>query len=220
MARTVEESRAYQRKYYELNKEKSREASRKRCKKYREKHREKRLEAARERYSQNSEKERERVRLYREKNREKVNAASLADYYKNREHYNALQKKKYDENPEIFRGRAKKSREKYLEKYRKQDREYNKTTVKGKYRLYKACAKKRKKSFDLTLEEFSTFWQEPCHYCGSEISNIGIDRVDNGQGYSMQNIVPCCKLCNYMKNKHSVDVFVSQCKKIIKHFNK
>ncbi len=220
MAQTVEERRAYHRKYYELNKEKCRESSRKRCKKYREKHSEKRLQAARERYSRNSEKERERVRLYREKNREKVNAASLADYYKNRDHYQALQKKNYDENPELFREKTRKSRQKHLDRRRKEDRDWNRTTIPGKYNQYKTCAKKRKKSFDLTLEEFSTFWQKPCYYCGSEISNIGIDRVDNKQGYSMQNIVPCCKMCNYMKNKHSVDVFVSQCKKIIKHFNK
>ena len=36
----------------------------------------------------------------------------------------------------------------------------------------------------------------------------GIDRMDNAVGYEKQNIVPCCKSCNYMKGTQSLDKFL------------
>ncbi len=34
-----------------------------------------------------------------------------------------------------------------------------------------------------------------CVYCGDRWK-IGCDRIDNSRGHSMDNVVPCCKLCN------------------------
>jgi hypothetical protein len=44
-------------------------------------------------------------------------------------------------------------------------------------------------------------WQKPCHYCGAELPLhiVGLDRVDNARGYTRDNIVPCCALCNDAK---------------------
>lgn len=33
----------------------------------------------------------------------------------------------------------------------------------------------------------------------------------------MDNCVPCCSVCNYMKNTYSKDVFLNQIKQIYKH---
>jgi hypothetical protein len=43
----------------------------------------------------------------------------------------------------------------------------------------------------------------PCHYCEGDIGfNIGLDRKDNTVGYSYENVVPCCGICNSTKGKH------------------
>lgn len=49
------------------------------------------------------------------------------------------------------------------------------------------------------MSEFEAFWDQPCHYCGDPIETIGLDRVDNAQGYVSGNVVACCAECNRMK---------------------
>lgn len=52
-----------------------------------------------------------------------------------------------------------------------------------------------------------------CSYCGIK-EKLGIDRVDNSVGYTKENSVPCCKLCNFMKKAMSRNDFLSRIKKI------
>jgi len=89
-------------------------------------------------------------------------------------------------------------------------------------RSYKANAKARKITWKLTEEEFDTLTQSPCHYCGEPpalrlsekgsnggyICN-GIDRKNNKQGYLSENVVPCCKTCNWLKNTMPYEDFLS-----------
>ncbi len=77
-----------------------------------------------------------------------------------------------------------------------------------------------KKGFALTRNEFLSFWQKPCHYCGSDISTIGLDRIDNNKGYELSNVVPCCDRCNRMKLTMAVDDFMNHIYKIYKHSKK
>lgn len=87
---------------------------------------------------------------------------------------------------------------------------------------YKATAQKRDMSFVLTDSEFDQLTQGDCHYCGalplapygrtSPQSNgayfcNGIDRLNNTIGYTPDNCVPCCKMCNYAKRHLSVEEF-------------
>lgn len=94
-------------------------------------------------------------------------------------------------------------------------REFNKTP-KGKYLSYKAGARDRGFIFTITLDEFLKFWNNNCFYCGDKIDGIGLDRVDNNLGYDINNIVPCCTMCNTMKMAETNDTFINQCKKIVK----
>lgn len=80
---------------------------------------------------------------------------------------------------------------------------------------YKKHAKKRNIDFDITKEIFINLIDQPCFYCGKKGSNKtfaykkpneneiffhnGIDRYDNDKGYTIENSVACCKLCNHMK---------------------
>jgi hypothetical protein len=87
----------------------------------------------------------------------------------------------------------------------------------------KKGALNRELSFLLTKDEVAALIFSPCHYCGNPHSNgctmkdkndgvykyNGIDRVDSSRGYSIDNVVPCCKWCNYSKMSRSVDDFLS-----------
>lgn len=42
----------------------------------------------------------------------------------------------------------------------------------------------------------------------------GIDRVDSSLGYVPDNVRPCCKKCNYMKNQMELKEFHEQVRKI------
>lgn len=87
--------------------------------------------------------------------------------------------------------------------------------------IYKYSAKKKGHDFNLTEEQFNEITQKDCYYCGAKPNNIakrillnqrkdsddyiynGIDRVDNSKGYTIDNIVPCCKICNFAKKNMS-----------------
>ena len=93
-------------------------------------------------------------------------------------------------------------------------------TVEGKYAAYKAKAKRKKIHFDLSLDYFRNFWKKPCYYCGGEIKTIGLDRINNNNGYEKNNIVSCCSICNFMKKDLSNDIFIGHIEKIAKYQKK
>jgi hypothetical protein len=80
---------------------------------------------------------------------------------------------------------------------------------------YVQRSKRRGILFNLTFHEFMKLWQMPCSYCSSPISTIGIDRVDNERGYSLDNVVSCCIVCNRMKLTSNRDEFIEQCRRIV-----
>lgn len=87
---------------------------------------------------------------------------------------------------------------------------------------YCGAAKLRNLYFDLTKEQFKNLTSSRCNYCksppnkteiiyragkvfdfGSYI-HTGIDRLDNNKGYTLENSVPCCTLCNNAKGALSL----------------
>jgi len=87
----------------------------------------------------------------------------------------------------------------------------------GKLVQYRRNAKGRGIPFLLTDEQFSTYWQVPCSYCSSEISTVGIDRIDSSIGYQLDNCVSCCTTCNIMKMDIDEDEWYEHMIKILKH---
>lgn len=80
---------------------------------------------------------------------------------------------------------------------------------------YCVChAKYRNLEFKLSFEEFMLLWQKPCYYCGNKIETIGLDRVDNLKGYYIDNVIPCCIVCNKQKSTYTKDDFINHAKKI------
>lgn len=43
---------------------------------------------------------------------------------------------------------------------------------------------------------------------------MGVDRINNDKGYTIDNVVTCCGDCNYMKRAMSVEAFLCRVKKI------
>lgn len=95
---------------------------------------------------------------------------------------------------------------------------------------YKYNAKRRGLSFDLSTEQFRHLISQNCHYCNQEpkecfapngkvndrtstIAN-GIDRVDSNIGYTIENTVPCCGYCNYIKHDKTQEEFLAHIKRI------
>ena len=84
-------------------------------------------------------------------------------------------------------------------------------TPRGYYNRIRDNARRKGIIFGITIGEFIAWFQQQelkCHYCkqtleqgnGSLIANsCNIDRKDNKQGYSLDNIVIACRRCNSMK---------------------
>lgn len=95
------------------------------------------------------------------------------------------------------------------------------------YRMYKRNAYKRKYAWLISEEETDTLIKSACFYCGTPPNNTyyyakefkysGIDRIDNTQGYSIDNVIPCCGPCNRMKMDYTQEFFLSHIKQIIRH---
>ena len=87
------------------------------------------------------------------------------------------------------------------------------------YRRIVASAKARKIVFDLSFEYVCDMIIEDCHYCGvapilkdmtnHSIAINGIDRIDSRLGYTIDNVLPCCTICNYAKRTTPYDEFIA-----------
>lgn len=89
-------------------------------------------------------------------------------------------------------------------------------TLVSQFHQYLKSAKKRKIEWSLSKEDCELFYNKECHYCSSTYPALGIDRVDNTKGYTIDNCVPCCKKCNWMKRDMTKEEFIYQIRQIYK----
>jgi hypothetical protein len=84
------------------------------------------------------------------------------------------------------------------------DREHKAARTLGvRFSFAKSSAKRRGIAFDLTRLEYEQLVQGgKCHYCNEPLpeTGSGIDRKDSDGFYTFSNCVPCCFVCNTMKN--------------------
>lgn len=100
---------------------------------------------------------------------------------------------------------------------------------------------KNKRKFESETDIPFKIWfemsQKACFYCGLESSNEqkdvkrgklitdtifyynGIDRVDSSKSYALDNVVTCCKYCNWFKLDDPTQEFLRRAFKIYDHFN-
>jgi hypothetical protein len=95
---------------------------------------------------------------------------------------------------------------------------------------YKRRARKKNLLFELNEQQFENLTSSKCFYCNKDpIQSIsskryngaylynGIDRLDNKLGYTINNCVPCCGLCNQMKMTESLQDFYNHLIQIVKN---
>lgn len=98
------------------------------------------------------------------------------------------------------------------------------------YKQYQARSKRISISFDLSYDWFVNLTSKNCFYC-NEIPKMkyytnrgngyylynSLDRVDNNKGYEIDNVVPCCDMCNRAKLDYTIDEFKQWLKRIYNH---
>lgn len=99
----------------------------------------------------------------------------------------------------------------------------------------KVFAASTKKGRTITIEDVKSLISSDCHYCGDKPSHYrelsstkwvristvptnGIDRKDSNLGYHLDNCVPCCARCNYLKRDMNYLDFINLCKTIGSRF--
>lgn len=82
---------------------------------------------------------------------------------------------------------------------------------------YERSAIRRGLEFSLSEQDFESNKKLICEYCGTLLDKPRFDRVDNENGYCKENIVPCCTLCNFLKNDLHKDLFLNQISKIYEY---
>ena len=87
----------------------------------------------------------------------------------------------------------------------------------AQYLRYLERAKEKDSSFGLDFDMFLEVIKMPCVYCGFNDGIVGIDRIDSSKGYEEDNIVPCCKVCNYMKLDHSIEDWFSAMREVLEY---
>lgn len=85
-------------------------------------------------------------------------------------------------------------------------------------RAYRYSASKRGYSWDLGDLEVQEIVSQNCRYCGiSGTPYVGIDRVDNTLGYTADNCVPCCSVCNMAKGNKTMDEWNEWVGRLVSH---
>jgi hypothetical protein len=94
----------------------------------------------------------------------------------------------------------------------------NRNMVYGQYLL---GAKTRGLIWSLSERTFDTLTKMLCHYCGNPPTNSystrdcngpfiynGLDRKNSRLGYTIRNVVPCCKICQKAKGNMPYQQFI------------
>jgi hypothetical protein len=96
----------------------------------------------------------------------------------------------------------------------------------AKYRYYKLIysSKKRGIEVSITFEQYEELIKEPCFYCEQDTFGYetggGLDRIDSSQGYSLDNVVPCCRFCNHIKRDYKPADLLQHLPKMIRGLKK
>ncbi len=91
-------------------------------------------------------------------------------------------------------------------------------SIRAQYTEYKKNAKLRGIDFRVSFEEYEDIVNNPCFYCDGvhpDRGFNGMDRKDSSQCYRVDNVVSCCKMCNYMKRVDLPETFYLRVRNIL-----
>ena len=136
----------------------------------------------------------------------------------NRERLKKLRNKYYLENKETILNKSKIYRIKNKETIKTKKSIYGKIHKKARYeknlnpesRFNRALVNSKSRGivWGLKKEEYLNLIKNNCSYCDNNLGSvqsstgIGLDRINNDKniGYVVSNVVPCCSICNKIKN--------------------
>ena len=89
--------------------------------------------------------------------------------------------------------------------------------VKAKLKYYQDRAKRNDITWNLSDDAAFELFDNNCFYCDCEPDDYhnGIDRINNEDGYSENNVVSACRICNIMKGCLDMDIFIKRCEHIL-----
>ena len=101
------------------------------------------------------------------------------------------------------------------------------------YAGYRCKANKSGIPFHLTRDQFGRIATQPCFYCGADRSNVhraqhgagdfaynGLDKIDASKGYTINNVVACCRRCNFAKTDRTQGEFIEWIRKAYLHLSR
>ena len=101
----------------------------------------------------------------------------------------------------------------------KTGRRYGKLTVLGLHKI-ETLSSGKKRSLWLCKCDSVPKSVKKSEYGHGEFVYNGIDRVDNSVGYTIDNCVSCCGMCNFMKRSYNQLDFINQAIKISNKWSK
>lgn len=82
-------------------------------------------------------------------------------------------------------------------------------TIEGKFSGLRGVARRKKLPCDLTIELYKIIIEQGCIYCGAALigtRGISLDKINFDGGYTIDNVLPCCRPCNFVRNRlHTVE---------------
>jgi hypothetical protein len=96
-----------------------------------------------------------------------------------------------------------------------------KENINESFNIYKRDAILKNREFKLFFDDFAELIKKTCFYC-EEIQDKGfngIDRKDCTKGYIKENVVSCCKICNFIKGSLSDKIFIKRVEHILTYQN-
>jgi hypothetical protein len=103
------------------------------------------------------------------------------------------------------------------------------------FRTYHSNARLRGVQFKLSKSQTKRITSQNCYYCDAKPNNVsttsrsngqktigkyiynGIDRINSDKHYTLNNVVPCCKRCNFAKSDMSQQDFYDWISKTYNH---
>lgn len=101
------------------------------------------------------------------------------------------------------------------------------TAFRSRVCQYKNVASKFGRTWSLSEAEAFALFKQNCEWCAAPPANVakakcgetfvynGLDRRDNGRGYEIGNVVPCCARCNTAKSDMTIAEWVEFRRRLI-----
>lgn len=83
----------------------------------------------------------------------------------------------------------------------------------SKYSAYRYRAKRNSLEFTIPQSVFVLLLDQECYYCKTDKAEMGVDRIDNNEGYISGNCISSCWNCNRAKSDMPSTDFIEYLKR-------